>query len=80
MTARVISNVYNEKYGNISESALNAGCMDGIGNKARQHKISSEADLSNRKTSKIIKGFEQTISFRPFIIHMYCEEQLRILI
>ena len=48
MTTKVISNVYNEKYGNISESALNAGCMDGIGNKARLHKISSEADLSNR--------------------------------
>ena len=32
------------------------------------------------KTSKIIKGFEQNISIRPFIIHMYCEEQLRIFI
>ena len=100
MSTKGISNVYYEKYGNISESALNAGCMDGIGNKARLHKISSEANLSNRlhqnvivecsilkdvyseqdKTSKIIKGFVQNISFRPFIIHMYCEEQLRILI
>ena len=34
MTTKRISNVYYEKYVNISESALNAGCMDGIGNKA----------------------------------------------